>query len=212
MVAPIVYGPTYSTFARTARLALEEKSVPYELVEVGILDGGTKKAEHLARHPFGLVPAFEHDGFALYETGAILRYVDQVFPTPPLTPEDPRRRARMNQIISILESYGYNALITRLFINRMIMPMMGGQVDEKAIEEGLPRARISLSEIDRLLGNQSFLAGDDISLADLYLIPIYAYVSMTPESKALLGPLGNLARWWQAVASRPSVLKTAPKL
>jgi glutathione S-transferase len=68
MAAPVVYGPAYSTYTRTARLALEEKGVDYKLEEVDILSGAAQSPAHLARQPFGKVPAFEHDGFRLYET------------------------------------------------------------------------------------------------------------------------------------------------
>ena len=94
MGKPIIYGPAYSTYARTVRLALEEKGVDYDLVEVDLLAGATKAPEHLARHPFGKVPAFEHDGFELYETDAIMRYVDAAFPGPRrAAPAWPRRSA-----------------------------------------------------------------------------------------------------------------------
>ncbi|HSR73041.1 MAG TPA: glutathione S-transferase N-terminal domain-containing protein, partial [Kiloniellales bacterium] len=73
---PIVYGPGFSTYTRSARLALEEKAVAYHLEEINILEGAGQTPEHLARQPFGKVPAFEHDGFRLYETAAIMRYVD----------------------------------------------------------------------------------------------------------------------------------------
>src|SRR5215471_17153012 len=101
MAAPVVYGPAYSTYARTTRLALEEKGVDYKLEEVDMLGGACQQPAYLARHPFGKVPAFSHDGFALYETGAIIRYVDEAFPGPKLQPADPKRRARMTQIISL---------------------------------------------------------------------------------------------------------------
>jgi glutathione S-transferase len=115
MAKPIVYGPVYSTFTRTARLALEEKGVDYDLVEVDLLAGATKTPEHLARHPFAKVPAFEHDGFALYETDAIARYVNEVFPGPDLVPADSRSRARMAQAISIISGYAYPCMITQIF-------------------------------------------------------------------------------------------------
>ena len=73
MAPPIIYGPALSTYVRTVRLVLDEKAAAYELVEIDILKGGNKTPEYLARHPFGRVPAFEHDGFALYETSAITR-------------------------------------------------------------------------------------------------------------------------------------------
>ena len=92
MAPPIIYGPGLSTYVRTVRLVCEEKGAPYELVEIDIMQGAHKTPEHLARHPFGRVPAFEHDGFKLYETSAITRYLDAVLPGPALTPAIPKAR------------------------------------------------------------------------------------------------------------------------
>ena len=110
MAAPIVYGPAYSTYTRSVRLALEEKGVDYKLEQVDIMQGAAKRRPH-GRQPFAKVPAFEHDGFALYETAAIERYVDESFPGPKLQPADAKQRARMTQIISVIDSYGYTPLI-----------------------------------------------------------------------------------------------------
>jgi glutathione S-transferase len=76
-------------------------------VPIDIFTVAGPSAEHLTRHPFGKIPAFEHAGFRLYEAGAITRYVDEAFPGPPLQPAEPQARARMNQIISIADSYAY---------------------------------------------------------------------------------------------------------
>jgi len=86
MAHPIVYGPAGSTCVWSARLALAEKGVTHELVDVPF--GAHREEPHLSRHPFAKVPAFEHDGFALYETQAIMRYVDERFAGTPLQPED----------------------------------------------------------------------------------------------------------------------------
>ena len=78
---PVVFGESYSVYARAVRLALEEKGVSYELVPVDIFAPGGPPREHKARHPFEKIPALEHAGFRLYEAGAISRYVDEVFRT-----------------------------------------------------------------------------------------------------------------------------------
>ncbi len=65
MADPVIYGPGFSTYVRSARLALEEKGAPYRLEEINILEDAHKTPEHRARHPFVKVPAFEHDGFEL---------------------------------------------------------------------------------------------------------------------------------------------------
>jgi glutathione S-transferase len=79
---PIVFGAPYSVYVRAVRLALEEKGVAYELVPVDIFGPGGPPADHMRRHPFGKIPAFEHEGFRLYEAGAVTRYVDETFCRP----------------------------------------------------------------------------------------------------------------------------------
>lgn len=211
-MAFIVYGPAYSTYVRTVRLAFEEKGAPYELVEVDMMGGKHKSPEHLARNPFGVVPGFAHDGFDLYETEAVVRYVDEVVPGPSLVPGDAKGRARMSQLIGINDSFGYPATIGKLFWQRAIVPMMGGQADERIVEDSLPRIALCLAEAERLMGDGPWLAGPAISLADLMWAPVIAYMTMTPESEALMAGRPGLARWWQAMSARPSMAKTAPKL
>ena len=212
MAKPVVYGPAYSTYARTVRLVLEEKGVDYDLVEVDLLQGQTQTPEHLARHPFGKVPAFEHDGFALYETDAIARYVNETFPGSDLVPTDVRSRARMAQAMSIIGGYAYPCMITQIFIQRAVMPMMGNPSDEGAIAAALPKAETCLKALEQLIDGNRYLAGDRLSLADLLLIPIYDYVRQTPEGEKLLQATPNLRRWWDEVRTRPTVEKTRPTL
>ena len=108
MAHPIVYGPAGSTYVWSARLALAEKGVTHELVDVPF--GAHREEPHLSRQPFAKVPAFEHDGFALYETQAIMRYVDERFAGTPLQPEDVHEWSRMNQIIGIVDAYAWPSI------------------------------------------------------------------------------------------------------
>jgi glutathione S-transferase len=211
MAKPILYGPGYSTYTRSARLAMEEKGVDYDLVEVDFIAGGMPD-EHLARHPFAKVPAFEHDGLMLYETASILRYVDEAFDGPSLQPSDAAGRARMTQIISIIDSYTYPRTVGDLVIQRLVQPMLGGTADESIIEAAIPEVDKSMREFERMLGDQEYLAGSAISLADLHLAPIFAYFVDTPESKAILEGKPSLSAWWKRIASRDSMSKTQPKL
>jgi glutathione S-transferase len=213
MAEPVLHGPAYSTYTRTARLALEEKGVAYKLEEVDILQGAGQAPGHLARHPFGKVPAFEHEGFKLYEAGAIARYVDEAFPGPKLQPADPKRRARMTQIVSVIDSYGYIPMIWKVFVQRLVTPMMGGQADEKVVAEAAPQAEKAVAALEALAdASGPFICGSELSLADLHLVPVYAYFSMTPEGKKALAAAPRLSRWWQSISTRPSVAKTQPKL
>ncbi|WP_236062582.1 glutathione S-transferase N-terminal domain-containing protein [Paraburkholderia nemoris] len=83
-----LYGAAWSVYVRIARLALEEKQINYRLVEVDVFAENGVPQEHLKRHPFGRIPTFEHGDFHLYETGAIVRYIDDAFPGCRLQPTD----------------------------------------------------------------------------------------------------------------------------
>src|ERR1700758_2280852 len=94
----IVHSVPGSPFGRAVLATLEEKNTPYRFSPVA--PGGSKIEPHISRHPFGRVPVMEHDGFMLYESAAIMRYLDRVMPAPPLTPADPKAAARMDQAMN----------------------------------------------------------------------------------------------------------------
>ena len=207
----VLHGPAYSTYARTVRLALAEKGVAYDLNEVDLLAGQGQTPAHLARQPWGKVPAFEHDGFALFETFAITRYVDEAFPGPALQPADPQTRARMTQICGIIDSYGYGAMIGKLFWQQVIVPMQGGTPDAALTAEGLAASTRVLDVIEGLAGGP-LLCGGAVSLADLHLVPVIEYVRMVEPGAAALAARPKLTAWWTRMNERPAVVATRPKL
>lgn len=208
MSNPTLYGPAYSTYTRSARLVLEEKGVDYDLVEVNFLEGGMPP-EHIERQPFAKVPAFEHDGFTIYEFNAIGRYVDEAFDGPSLQPDNPKERARMNQAIGIVDSYTYPCTIGRLVWQRLVMPMLGSQPDEAAITASLPQVGKCMNVLAGLRGGNAYLIGANVTLADLHLVPIFDYFQNTPESGAILDQNPGLREWWQVVSARDSVKQTS---
>ena len=209
MSKPTLYGPAFSTYVRSARLALEEKGVDYDLVEIDFLQG-PMPAEQIERHPFARVPAFEHDGFQLYETTAICRYIDEAFDGPSLQPGNVQERARMNQFISILDNYTYPCTVGQLVIQRLVMPMLGNEPDEAAIAAALPEIDTCMTTIAALRGNNTYLAGNQLSLADLHFAPIYDYFQNTPESGPILDKTPGLGDWWNEMSGRASLQKTPP--
>jgi len=208
MASPIVYGPADCTYVWSARLALAEKGVMHELVEVPF--GAHREAPHLTRQPFAKVPAFEHDGFALYETQAIMRYVDERFAGTPLQPEDVHEWSRMNQLIGIVDAYAWPSIAGAILYNRMLVPRLGGVADEAAIAAALPRARLCLSEIGRLMAEHRFLTGAHVSLADLMVIPILYYFGEVTEGRRLLAEHPKLEDWVRHMTERQSFLVTKP--
>jgi glutathione S-transferase len=196
-----------SPFARAVLATLEEKGARYRLAPLA--PNASKSPEHLARHPFGRVPAFEHDGFALYETQAILRYLDRVLPQPALTPADPKRAARMDQVMNINDWYLFHGVGNVIVFHRVIAPqLMGLKPDEAAIEAAMPKARTVFAELARLLGEQAFFAGDSVSLADLMVAPAAAFFTATPEWSELGVPHPNLVAWLKRMEARPSLQAT----
>lgn len=210
MSQPTVYGDAISTYVRSVRLTLEEKAVPHKLVTVDLVKGQHKGQEHLVRQPWGKMPAFEHDGNAFYEASAIMRYIDEVFPGPGLMPAKPVDRARANQVMSIVDSYGYPASITNIFIPRVLVPALGGQTDEAQVEAAKPQAALFLKELARLLDTAAFFGGAAVSLADLHVLPVLTYLAATPEGKALLAATPNIVAWMERMNGRRSVKAVMP--
>lgn len=204
----IVFGAAYSVYVRIVRLTLEEKGVAYRLEKVDIFAEGGPPAEHRARHPFGRIPAFEHDGFRLFETAAIARYIDEAFDGPALMPRGAQARARVNQITGLLDSYGYRALVWDVFVERVRAPQEGRASDEAKIAAGLETAETVLATLEDLMndtGGGPYLVGADLTLADLHAAPMIGYFRQAPEGAALLARHPNIARWWEQMEGRESV-------
>jgi glutathione S-transferase len=202
----IVHGVPGSPYVRAALLTLEEKGAEYELAAMGL--GTLKQQPHLSRHPFGRIPAFEHDGWKLYETRAIMRYVDAVVPGTRLQPEEPRPAARMEQLLNITDWYLMSQVSRTITFNRVVAPRFGRPVDEDAIVKAIPEARVCIGEISRLLDSHQWMAGDAISLADLLLAPQLSMLSQAPEGAAILREHENLRGWLARIEARPSMQAT----
>jgi len=205
---PIVYGPATSPYVWSVRIALAEKGIAHELVALTMSE--MREEPHLSRHPFGKVPAFEHDGFALYETQAILRYIDEAFPTAPLQPIELHPFSRMNQIMGIYDAYLAPALIGGVLYPRVVAPRYGQPTDEAKVAASLPRVRQCLGEIAQLADAQEFLAGEMLSLADLLVAPPLCYFKKFAEGRDQLGELPALAAWHNRMEERQSLQVTRP--
>jgi glutathione S-transferase len=211
MADPVLYGLSRSVYTRIVRLALEEKGVRYTLAEVEIFGPGGVPAEHRARQPFGRIPAFDHDGFVLYETGAITRYVDEAFAGTRLQPQEPRARARMNQVIGIVDSYAYRPMIWGVFLARMVAPAENLPHDEAHLAEALARSGTCCRALEDILGNKRYFTGDELTLADVHALPILLYFAMTRDGAEMVSAHPRLRAWLDNMAARPSVQRTKAK-
>lgn len=204
----IVHGIPGSPFLRSVMAALEEKSASYEVVAVA---PGEHRGEAYRRmHPFSRIPVIQHGDFTLYETQAILRYVDDVCPGPALQPADPKRAARMNQICGINDWYFFPQVGGPVVFQRLIGPiLLGLTADEAVIAAAQPNAANCAKVLDDLLDDQTFMTGETLTIADLLVFPQLAYFSQTPEGRAVLGET-KLNSWVARMAERPSSQATLP--
>jgi len=199
-----IYGVPMSPYVQAARLGLTEKGVDFEMVPVPPTD--LRTPEHLARHPFGKMPAMDHDGFALYETQAILRYADQVFPGPFLEPATPQETARMNQIIGIVDCYLHRCWSGDIAFERLVAPRVFGRpTDEARVQAALPMAHACAESLEAIIGSGPFLTGSTLTLADVHLAPHYNYFRHTDESRPILDGKPKLTRWFDSLCERESV-------
>jgi len=202
-----VYGLPQSTYVRTVRLLLEEAGADYNLKGVSIFNGENESAEYLAKNPFGKVPTLEVDGELLYETTAITDYLDTTLAGNKFRPSEPLPQARMRQIMGIIDSYLYSPAIVSIVIQRLIVPSQGGKTDEDKVKNAVAPAQKAVEAIESLTVASPYLLGSEVSIADFYLIPIFIYLSQTPEFDSITTQTPKLRTWWDQVSKLPNVKK-----
>jgi glutathione S-transferase len=204
-----VFGHPMSTCTRKVLCTLAEKGAEHEFVMVDIMKGAHKTPEHLARQPFGVVPALEDDGFSLYESRAIIRYLDAKLPGAPLTPGDLKARAEMEQWISVEFSY-FTPKAMGVIYEALFNPLFGKATDEEKLGKAREAMGPVLEIVDRHLAGRDFFAGQ-FSLADICYAPYVEYLFAGKQGD-LVTSHKSLAAWWGRVSERPSWRKATGKL
>jgi glutathione S-transferase len=203
-----VYGHPMSTCTRKVLCTLAEKGASAEFVMVDITKGEQKKPEFLARQPFGVVPVLEDDGFQLYESRAIIRYLDAKLPGTSLVPADLKERALMEQWISVEHSY-FSPPAMKAILEIFFSPMRGTQPNQATVDEGKAGAARALDVIERGLAGKEYLAGS-FSLAEITYLPYVQYLFDTGLGD-IVKERPNLAAWWGRISERPSWQKALGK-
>lgn len=201
----VIHGFPLSTYVRTARMACVEKGVAYHLDP---LPPGETRERDL--HPFGKIPALSHGDLRLFETFAIVRYIDEAFEGPPLQPSEAVDRARMTQWISAINDTIYDAMIRRCVLQYAFPKGPDGQPDRAVIEPAAVETGAQIAILEAAYGGGPYLLGAELSLADLFLAPILFYLRQTPEGAAQLAKAPKVARGYEALAARRSFRETEP--
>jgi glutathione S-transferase len=198
-----IYGVPISSFTRTARLICHEKGVEHELVSV--LPG---EAAVAAGHPFGRIPVLRHGEKTIYESRAIARYVEATFDGPELIPTEGKATVLCETFVSIVSDYIYKDLVIGV-----IVPRLGfRQASESEVAAAIEKCKSHFDMLDRHLADNQFLAGDRLSIADLYLVPPFYQVRKVDELHAVAPGYTNLVRWARAMGQRASIKATDPDL
>jgi glutathione S-transferase len=195
-----IYGTAGSTCTERVLFTLGEKGHEAELVFVNLASGAHKKAEHLARHPFGVIPVLEDDDFRLYESRAIIRYLDDRFPSPSLTPVDAKDRARMAQWMSVEQSYltGGGTVRRNLVYGRFI----GLTPNMEEVESAKVSLGATLDVVEKGLEGKDWLAGS-FSLAEVAFMPELDSFAALPAVADVITSRPNVKAWFERIRNRP---------
>ena len=194
-----------STFARRVRIALIEKGLDEDtgFVEVNMTAGAHKQQPYLSLNPYGRVPTLEEDdGFVLYESTAILEYVEALHPTPPLVPADARGRARVSQHMKLCDLQLARQTGTIIFPKRFLPQ---DRWNAAAMEQAKREIESHLEILDRQLQDTDYVVGDSYSLVEVCYTPFVEFFPLMDIS-----PPPHVAAWAARILARPSAQATKP--
>ncbi|EDR09231.1 uncharacterized protein LACBIDRAFT_296671 [Laccaria bicolor S238N-H82] len=198
-----LYGVAFSTCTKRVAIVLHEKNVPFEFHPIDFAAGEHKSPEFLKHQPFGQVPYIEDDGLVLYESRAICRYIAEKYAGQgtPLIPTELKAKAIFEQATSV-EKDNFDALASKAVYEKVFKPMYGLTPNQETFDELIGNLDKRLDVYDQILSKQKYVAGEEITLADLFHIPYGAMLAAAGSN--ILDTKPNVARWWKDITSRSS--------
>ncbi|KAI0092254.1 glutathione transferase [Irpex rosettiformis] len=205
-----LYGDNISNLALRVAHVLTDKQVPFEYIKVDMIAGKHKSPEHAQRHPFGQIPYIDDDGLVLYESRAICKYIatkwrDQGVQLIP-DPNDLEANALFDQALSI-EQNNFEPITLNIMLELKYKPLRGEKTDEKFVESLIAKLEVKLNGYETILSKQKYLAGENLTLADIYHLAWGAVlidelgVNSTIDEKR-----PHVARWFKNLSSLPGWL------
>jgi glutathione S-transferase len=194
-----IWGRNTSSNVQKVMFAVGELKLQHQRIDVGGAFGKNRDAPYLAMNPNGLVPTLEEeDGFLLWESNSIVRYLAAKHGTGTLEPSDLRTRALASKWMDWQLSV-YGPAITPVFWGLIRTPP--DQRDHKAIADGKVKTTAAVKILDEHFAKAQYAAGDAFSMGDIPIaIMSYRYRELVPERPAY----PNFERWYAAIASRPA--------
>ncbi|RSH92431.1 hypothetical protein EHS25_008846 [Saitozyma podzolica] len=166
-----------------------------------------KSEEYLAKHPFGQIPVMEdtETGAVIYESRVICKYIANKFHSPLLpSPTDLAAWIAFEQACSI-EASRFDTYASPLARETVLGPARGIPTDHHVVEKFKPLLQVQLRGYDRILGKQRYLAGEKLTLVDLFHLSYGETAVAGGAAPGLIdGSLPNVARWWKEISSLPA--------
>ena len=185
-----IYGLDFSPWVNRVRFTANHIGLEFDYINVDLLNNEGQSEEYKQIHPAGKVPAINDNGFVLFESGAICRYLSTKSASP-LYPTDLKAKAVVDQWTDYSVIHIAMAMQKVLF-NQVIYKFMDKQQDKRSLEEGKEFLQRFLPIVDTQLSTMKYLAGNELSLADMILL---AWLDPAEISKLDLSPYQHICDW-----------------
>ncbi|KAL1691025.1 glutathione S-transferase [Schizophyllum commune] len=203
-----LYGSDLSSTTLSVALVMWECNVPFKYVSIDMTKYEHKTPEYKEKQPFGCVPYIDDDGFILFESRAICRYLCRKYADRggrALFPfDDLRAFARVEQGCSI-ETTTFDRACLAIFTERVYKQWQGLPGDEELYKQAEAQFSQKLDVYEKILGKQKYMGGDTFTLADLFHIPYASRLKRMSGCDFLeSGQWPNVTRWYNDITSRAS--------
>jgi glutathione S-transferase len=192
-----LYAHPYSNNSMRAQLYLDEKGLPYEYVTVDLFKGEHKEPPYLAINPRGQVPCIVDGDIRVYESVAIVQYLEHRYAEPPLIPREP---VAMAKCIRLIGEFNQKLDPTNIFGSVKFRGMRRAELGER-LEKMLAECRTW----EGYLGDGPYFTGDEYSIADIVVLPFFGTVIDGMGLPARDFP--RLHAWYERCKLRPAVAK-----
>jgi glutathione S-transferase len=199
----VLHSRALSLYLRIASLVCEEKQIAYRVEALDEKGKGFR-----AFHPFEKMPVLQHGDVMIYETLAIADYVDRAFEGPSLSPSGPPAHAQMLMWISLTNAYFFPTMMGGIVKPLLLAPMQGLPVDQDLVAASVPALNQQVALLEKTLKETRYLVGDELSLADLFVLPNLVYASLTDEGQDALRTAPKTQAWMAGLVARPSFAAT----
>ncbi|MGB5062284.1 MAG: glutathione S-transferase family protein [Candidatus Competibacter sp.] len=197
-----LYYHPLSTFTRRVLIALIEKAIPHELISVDMAAREHTQPAYRTLNPYGRVPTLMEDDFVLYESTAILNYLEAICPSPPLTPADPRGRALVDMHMKLCDLELARQTGTIIFPKRFLPEQRWNRAEMKQAKAEVEQ---HLEILESLLAGREYLIGDRYTLAEVCYTPFVQFFPLMD-----IAPPSAVGAWVERILNRPSAVQTQP--